>query len=70
MYATVRSVRCATNTGFNQALTREQCERLLSQLAATAFPFLCAHGRPSVVCIRTHMHGRAAPVRWHALLHP
>ncbi|KAI0028362.1 hypothetical protein K488DRAFT_21698, partial [Vararia minispora EC-137] len=34
---------------FNDALTRAQCERLVSQLAQTAFPFQCAHGRPSLM---------------------
>lgn len=30
---------------FNDPLSIEQCERLLAQLAETAFPFQCAHGR-------------------------
>jgi hypothetical protein len=30
---------------FNDSLTLEQCERLVGQLSATAFPFQCAHGR-------------------------
>ncbi len=55
---------------FNDPLTKEQCERLTTQLSFTAFPFQCAHGRyvhflridgsTSVVqprqlwCLRTH----------------
>jgi DNA mismatch repair ATPase MutL len=30
---------------FNDPLSLEQCERLVRHLAATAFPFQCAHGR-------------------------
>lgn len=30
---------------FNDRLTKPQCERLVKQLATTAFPFQCAHGR-------------------------
>jgi DNA mismatch repair ATPase MutL len=30
---------------FNDSLSIEQCQRLMAQLAETAFPFQCAHGR-------------------------
>jgi hypothetical protein len=30
---------------FNDALSLQQCERLMAQLAETVFPFQCAHGR-------------------------
>lgn len=33
---------------FNDTLTLTQCERLVTQLAQTAFPFQCAHGRPAL----------------------
>ena len=33
---------------FNDSLSIEQCERLMTQLAETAFPFQCAHGRSVV----------------------
>ena len=33
---------------FNDLLTHTQCERLVAQLAETAFPFQCAHGRPAL----------------------
>lgn len=37
-------------TVFNDPLTKEQCSRLLNQVATqTDFPFQCAHGRPSMV---------------------
>lgn len=34
---------------FNDPLTLEQCEELVRRLAECAFPFQCAHGRPSMV---------------------
>ncbi len=34
---------------FNDPLTRDQCSDLVQQVAACAFPFQCAHGRPSMV---------------------
>ncbi|KAG5734738.1 hypothetical protein E4T56_gene19966, partial [Termitomyces sp. T112] len=34
---------------FNDSLGISQCEDLIRRLSATAFPFQCAHGRPSVV---------------------
>lgn len=34
---------------FNDTLTLEQCSVLLDRLVQCAFPFQCAHGRPSMV---------------------
>ena len=34
---------------FNDPLTRRECEELVRNLAECAFPFMCAHGRPSMV---------------------
>jgi DNA mismatch repair protein MLH3 len=34
---------------FNDELTKEQCQTLVSRLAECKFPFQCAHGRPSLV---------------------
>ena len=34
---------------FNDMLSREDCEHLISDLAKCAFPFQCAHGRPSMI---------------------
>lgn len=34
---------------FNDVLSKEQCEVLVKRLAETAFPFQCAHGRPSLL---------------------
>jgi DNA mismatch repair protein MLH3 len=34
---------------FGDRLTLDQCERLVARLAETRTPFVCAHGRPSLV---------------------
>ena len=34
---------------FNDVLSKEECEALVQRLATCAFPFQCAHGRPSMV---------------------
>lgn len=36
---------------FNDPLTLEECSDLLNRLVRCAFPFQCAHGRPSMVPI-------------------
>jgi len=45
----VNSRACRGAIMFNDPLSIAQCERLIIQLAETAFPFQCAHGRPSLV---------------------
>ncbi|KZV63354.1 hypothetical protein PENSPDRAFT_758036 [Peniophora sp. CONT] len=44
----VNSRACRGAIMFNDTLTPSQCKRLVTQLAETAFPFRCAHGRPSL----------------------
>lgn len=34
---------------FNDPLTKRECTDLVRRLADCAFPFQCAHGRPSMV---------------------
>ena len=34
---------------FNDPLTLDQCTELVGRLVQCAFPFQCAHGRPSMV---------------------
>lgn len=34
---------------FNDRLSKKECEYLIHRLAECAFPFQCAHGRPSMV---------------------
>ncbi|KAI0306999.1 hypothetical protein B0F90DRAFT_1622599 [Multifurca ochricompacta] len=41
----VNSRACRGAIMFNDPLSIEQCERLISQLTETVFPFQCAHGR-------------------------
>ncbi|KAJ6466703.1 hypothetical protein C8R47DRAFT_1179968 [Mycena vitilis] len=45
----VNSKACRGAIMFNDSLTHTQCEKLIEQLCETAFPFQCAHGRPSLV---------------------
>lgn len=33
---------------FNDVLSVEECEQLISRLSRCVFPFQCAHGRPSM----------------------
>ncbi|KAH9061004.1 hypothetical protein EDB87DRAFT_1613192 [Lactarius vividus] len=47
----VNSRACRGAIMFNDVLSIDQCERLMSRLAETAFPFQCAHGRPSLVAL-------------------
>lgn len=45
----LNSRACRSAIMFNDVLTREQCEELLVDLSECAFPFICAHGRVSMV---------------------
>jgi DNA mismatch repair protein MLH3 len=45
----LNSRACRSAIMFNDVLSTEQCEVLLSMLAGTAFPFQCAHGRPTLL---------------------
>ncbi|KAJ7437820.1 hypothetical protein B0H11DRAFT_1753330, partial [Mycena galericulata] len=45
----VNSKTCRGAIMFNDTLTHAQCEKLVENLCQTAFPFQCAHGRPSLV---------------------
>jgi DNA mismatch repair protein MLH3 len=36
---------------FNDELTKLECEELIQRLSKCAFPFQCAHGRPSLVVL-------------------
>ncbi|KAG2155051.1 uncharacterized protein EDB93DRAFT_1130961 [Suillus bovinus] len=60
----INSKACRGAVMFNDPLSLEQCERLVRNLAGTAFPFQCAHGRPSLVPL-AHVSvtsgGRSAP---------
>ncbi|KXX75147.1 DNA mismatch repair protein MLH3 [Madurella mycetomatis] len=45
----INSRACRSAIMFNDPLSVEQCLDLVQRLAACAFPFQCAHGRPSMV---------------------
>lgn len=45
----INSRSCRSAIMFNDPLTRDQCAELLGRLVQCAFPFQCAHGRPSMV---------------------
>lgn len=47
----LNSRACRTAIMFNDPLDIGECEALLARLAHCAFPFQCAHGRPSMVPI-------------------
>lgn len=45
----LNSRACRTAIMFNDPLSIEECKVLISRLAKCAFPFQCAHGRPSMI---------------------
>lgn len=45
----LNSRACRSAIMFNDELTKEECQTLVQRLANCAFPFQCAHGRPSMV---------------------
>lgn len=45
----VNSRSCRSAIMFNDELTTEECQTLVRSLAGCAFPFQCAHGRPSMI---------------------
>jgi DNA mismatch repair protein MLH3 len=47
----LNSRACRTAIMFNDVLSLDDCVALLSRLAQCAFPFQCAHGRPTMVPI-------------------
>lgn len=44
----LHSRSCRSAVMFNDVLTRAECERMVRRVARCAFPFQCAHGRPSM----------------------
>lgn len=47
----LNSRACRTAIMFNDVLSIPECQQLVAQLSQCAFPFQCAHGRPSMVPI-------------------
>lgn len=49
----LNSRACRSAIMFNDALTKVECQTLIQRLAECAFPFQCAHGRPSMIPVST-----------------
>ncbi|EER43509.1 DNA mismatch repair protein [Histoplasma capsulatum H143] len=47
----LNSRACRSSIMFNDILSPAECQNLISKLALCAFPFQCAHGRPSMIPI-------------------
>lgn len=47
----LNSRACRSSIMFNDSLSRDECQNLVMRLARCAFPFQCAHGRPSMIPI-------------------
>ena len=47
----LNSRACRSAIMFNDILTPDECQSVISRLAQCVFPFQCAHGRPSMVPI-------------------
>lgn len=45
----LNSRSCRSAVMFNDEISAKQCENLVQRLADCAFPFQCAHGRPSMI---------------------
>ena len=45
----INSRACRSAVMFNDELSMEDCKEMLERLALCLFPFMCAHGRPSMV---------------------
>lgn len=45
----LNSRACRSAVMFNDELTKEECQTLVQRLGNCAFPFQCAHGRPSMI---------------------
>lgn len=44
----LHSRSCRSAVMFNDVLTKDECETMVRRVAGCAFPFQCAHGRPSM----------------------
>lgn len=54
---------CRSAIMFNDPLTLRECEQLVGRLARCAFPFICAHGRVSMVPLVDMAHRLESPGR-------
>jgi DNA mismatch repair protein MLH3 len=56
----LHSRACRSAIKFNDALTMDECRALVKQVAQCAYPFQCAHGRPSMAPLLDLGNGRRA----------
>lgn len=54
----VNSRACRSAIMFNDELTQSECGEVVQRLSRCAFPFQCAHGRPSMVILGRLEHDR------------
>ena len=45
----IKSTACRSAIMFNDPLSKDACQRIVTRLGECRFPFQCAHGRPSLV---------------------
>jgi DNA mismatch repair protein MLH3 len=60
----INSRACRSSIMFNDPLPIDECQSLISRLSKCAFPFQCAHGRPTMIPIvdeSYHLSGLSAP---------
>lgn len=60
----INSRACRTAIMFNDALDVGECENLVRRLSLCAFPWSCAHGRPSIVTLvslQSDVYSRGSP---------
>jgi DNA mismatch repair protein MLH3 len=59
----INSRACRSAIMFNDELSHDECRSLVNKLAGCVFPFMCAHGRPSMVpIVDLEMVGRLGAV--------
>ncbi|KAJ3371101.1 DNA mismatch repair protein [Allomyces arbusculus] len=63
LLALYQSKACRSAIMFGDVLDDVACRRLLAALAQTAFPFQCAHGRPSLCPVLVMDHGDVEQVQ-------
>lgn len=51
MLEMLKSRSCRTAIMFNDQLSRDKCSNLVRRLSHCAFPFQCAHGRPTLIVL-------------------
>ncbi|CUA69383.1 DNA mismatch repair protein MLH3 [Rhizoctonia solani] len=67
LFELVNSRACRGAIMFNDPLDQHQCQRLITQLGETVFPFQCAHGRPSIApLLRLDHIPPTTPINWQA----